>query len=80
MAKITVLVRIDLLYEILEAEPSTTQPGLAESTHQSTISKAIAVHSTKTKRLKALYLWLRVSATARERESKEYISVTALEL
>lgn len=78
LAKITVLVRIDLLYEILEAETSTTQPGLAESTHRSTISSDRSAQH-QDKEAKGSIFMAQVSATVWERE-REYISVTALEL
>jgi len=66
LAKITVLVRIDLLHEILEAETSTTQLGLAESTHQRTISSGRSAHQDK--EAKGSKFMSQVSATEREGE------------
>jgi len=67
LAKITVLVRIDLLHEILEAETSTTQLGLAESTHQRTISSGRSAQH-QDKEAKGSKFMSQVSATEREGE------------
>lgn len=70
----TVLVRIDLLYEIVEAETSTTQLGLVESTHQGTISSDSSAQHQDKEAKGSIFMAQCFSNSESEREQGVYFS------